>query len=531
VYRWLLIATLIGSPAVVAAQAPADTPPEDAEADEADEAEEQPEVEKESTSGGSDFIDTRLNFTFTNENVLADPDDVHVPNVPGFRFGRPNSLGTLFFDNYDTRFSGFETLSHAVLYKKHDKDEWEVEGALVMRINDIAEDDIRLSDAGSYIRVTRWMDPTRATPARWSLTAFPTSSDRFRLGYSYRLSWGGSPEYQRSDQAVPGVKVQWENDKLYGFVGAKSAVLLDRTVNEERAVQAYLAGAGVDVSDMLRVEVNGGVFDRGTNEQQDVLEEHVYLYGASVQVALQQGIPVGSSIDYRLYRNDREGIRTFVRKRDSYPGGLAWMVAGEATLLAQTLKDPERPGSTTTQYGAAGDINYRLKYNFTRVHVDLQYRDLAYILHSTPSLPSYVDFSEDYSIDPNFFGAVGVDQYFPETNITAGVVVGIEQPATLSSPKPVPGDTVSTGEAVYVVRGEGDITILPPGEDVKPQFAGKLTGRLDFADDYFATILDIYYSYDQNRTRLERAGPDDLLEYKFDDFSQLGFNLTLQAKF
>ena len=54
-------------------------------------------------------MDTRLSFTLTNENVLVKPGET-IPSVPGWRFGTPrqapNSLGVLFFDNYDTRYSG-----------------------------------------------------------------------------------------------------------------------------------------------------------------------------------------------------------------------------------------------------------------------------------------------------------------------------------------------------------------------------------------------------------------------------------------
>ena len=42
-----------------------------------------------------DFVDTRLNFTLTNENVLVKPGETN-PSVPGWRFGQPNQLGILF---------------------------------------------------------------------------------------------------------------------------------------------------------------------------------------------------------------------------------------------------------------------------------------------------------------------------------------------------------------------------------------------------------------------------------------------------
>ena len=46
-------------------------------------------------AAASDFVDTRLNLTLTNENVLAQPETN--PPVPGWRFDRPNQLGVLFF--------------------------------------------------------------------------------------------------------------------------------------------------------------------------------------------------------------------------------------------------------------------------------------------------------------------------------------------------------------------------------------------------------------------------------------------------
>jgi hypothetical protein len=351
-----------------------------------------------------------------------------------------------------------------------------------------------------------------------------------RLGYSYRLSWGGSPEYRRSRKSVPGIKVQYDAGDVYAYVGAKSAVVLDQETAEEKAVMGFLGGAGIDLTPMVRVELNGGYFDRGPNELQDVLSETVQLYGISGQVAVHDGMPVGSSIDYKLYRNDPERIgRLF--QREEYPGGLSWLAAAEATLLGQTLKDPAVTGGTITQYGMAADLNGRVKYDRTRLRLDLQVRDLAYILHSTPSLPTYSDFPADYEKTPNFFAAVGADQNFDD-QWTFGLVVGVDMPATLTTPTGViPGDTVEgEGQSTAVVREEGNITILPQGEEAAAQLAAKFTARLDFAE-YFASILDVYFSYDPNQTRLRREGPEDLLTREFGEFNQLGVNLTLQAKF
>ncbi len=300
-----------------------------------------------------------------------------------------------------------------------------------------------------------------------------------------------------------------------------------------------LAGAGYDVTDMVRVEVNGGYFNRGSNELQDVKSEDVTLFGVSGQVAVHDGMPVQSSIDYKLYKYDPERIgRVFQRAR--YKEGLQWLAMGELTYLGQTLKHPEKTGTTVVQPGIAGDINLRIMMDRIRIRVDAQYRDLAFILHSVPSLPTFSDFPEAYKIKPNFFAAVGVDRNWND-RLTLGAVLGVELPAAITTPAGVPGDTAAIGETTAVIRNNGQqtlITVLPSkmvdgqlrGEERAAQVAVKGSAQLDFGDIY-AALVDVYYSYDPNQTRLVRGGPEETFRYEFGDFNQLGINLTLQAKF
>ena len=483
-------------------------------------------------NGQSGFMDTRLAFTLTNENLLAKPGET-VPSVPGWRFGIPNSLGVLFFDNYDTRFSGFETLSHAVAYRSYSRGHLQAEGAFVLRINELSESNIALADAGTYLVITNWKDPTHKDPTRISLTAFPVSSDRFRLGYSYRLSWGGSPEYKRSRSSTPGVKLQYDTKNMYAFVGAKSATIVDPKDGELKGTLAGLAGAGIDPHPMVRVEINGGVFDRGYNELQDVLGEKVLLVGGSAQLTVYKGMPIRSSVDYKLYKYNGERVSQLFSP-EKYPGGMAWLAQAEFTTMSQTLKDPERTGSTKRQIGMAGDINFRMKLNRYRLRLDLSYRDLAFILHSQPSLPPYSDFPDAYTLEPNYFAALGIDRNWKDF-LTLGVIAGIERPATLTSPKGIPG-AETQGTSTAVVRNNNIdtlITILPADQKAVPQFAVKGTAKIDFAK-IFSAVLEVFYSYDGNQTRYRRQcdDPDQCpFEYTFGEFNQLGVNATLQARF
>jgi len=484
--------------------------------------------------GASGFMDTRLAFTFSNENVFAKPGET-IPSVPGWRFGTPSSLGVLFFDNYDTRYSGFETLSHAVMYREYSHGHLQAEAGFVIRIDDLSETHLNLSDDGSYLTLTDWKDPTHKDPTRISLTAFPVSADRFRLGYSYRLSWGGNPEYKRAKSSVPGVKLQYDGPSSYAFIGAKTATIVDPSDGEDKAALGVLAGAGIDPIPMLRLEVNGGYFDRGYNALQDVQHEKVRLYGASVQASIHQGMPLRSSLDYRLYKFSGESVSGLFAP-ESYPGGLAWLAQSEFTVIGQTLKDPEATGSTVRQLGKAGDLNVRVKVDRIRLRLDLSYRDLAFVLHSQPSLPSYEAFPKAYTTSADYFGAIGVDNNWGDW-LTLGIIAGVEKPATLKSPQGIPGaQSGATGTSTAVVRNNNVdtlITILPAGQDAVLQYALKTTAKLDFAK-IFSAVVEVFYSRDGNQTRYRRACSDPEqcpLEYQFGEFNQLGVNVTLQARF
>src|SRR5215471_4755004 len=196
-----------------------------------------------------DFVDTRLNFTLTDESILVKPNET-TPSVPGLRFGMPTSLGILFFDNWDTRYSGYENLSHLVLYKNVDRGHLTAEAALVLRFNEFTDVNLSTIDDGSYIKITRWMDPEAKKFDNLSLTVFPMNADRLRLGYSYKISWGGSPvffkfnpdlpqgssAFVQNTNPAPGARLQWATDHYYVWLGAKSSVLLNRYTTAQEAV-------------------------------------------------------------------------------------------------------------------------------------------------------------------------------------------------------------------------------------------------------------------------------------------------------
>jgi hypothetical protein len=481
--------------------------------------------------GASGFMDTRLAFTLTNENMLVRPGET-VPSVPGWRFGTPSSLGVLFFDGYDTRYSGFETLSHAVMYREYRSGHLQAEGALVLRIDDLSEARLGLSDDGSYITVSDWKDPSHKDPTRISLTAFPVSSDRFRLGYSYRLSWGGSPEYTASQSSVPGIKLQLDTQRTYSFVGAKSATLIDPETGQARSALAVLGGAGIDPVPMLRLEANGGYFDRGNNPLPGAERNKVRLFGGSVQASIHRGMPLRSSLDYQLYKFHGEAISDLFAP-ERYPGGLAWLAQTEFTVLGQTLADPAALGRTATQVGKAGDLNIRVKLDRLRLRLDLSYRDLAFLLHTLPSLPFDEQFPAGYTATADYFGAIGLDRNWDDW-LTLGLVAGVEKPATLTSPQGIPGIAPDgMGPMTAVVRSNNvdtRITVLSPGASAARQVAAKATAKVDFAR-IFSILVELFYSHDGTGPVAAPCVQPCVLSYVAGSTHQLGLNATLQARF
>jgi hypothetical protein len=192
-------------------------------------------------------------------------------------------------------------------------------------------------------------------------------------------------------------------------------------------------------------------------------------------------------------------------------------------------------GSTKVQWGNAGDVNIRVMMDRIRLRFDASYRDLSFILHSVPSLPTYEDFPKEYVVHPDFFAAAGADKNWNDF-LTLGVIAGIEIPASLESPSSIPGGGM--GKSTAVIRNNNIdtiITILPPSCGgttctVSPQYALKGTAKLTFGRIYSA-LLEVFYSYDPNTTRYTRAGPEDALQFEFANFNQLGVNATLQARF
>lgn len=495
--------------------------------------------EKPRAAPWSPYIDTRLTFVFADDNVLAGPGET-LEASPGPQF-RATGANNLFFENYDTKYTGFETLTNLVLYKQTPTFFNGLVGEAGLVLTLLVNPDDRkgittLQDSSSYVRLVYhpegWNDAENI-----SFTGFPVRSDRFRLGYSYRLTWGGDSIFPQAKASVPGARFQITRDNWYAWVGGKTTVL-DETVflqaeqaTEEVANYGALTGFGVDLTENLALDFGAGFFTRGTFPVTGLQGDKIYSGGGSVQLAWHVGRPVGQSIDLRLYKNDPMVHQTFFRP-EKYGTGVDWVVKSEFTWLAQTLADPTAPGSTTVQNARAGDVNFAMKFGLNRLFLDGVYQDLAFLLFNVPSFVPYQDFTAQMQPNPEMFVALGYDRYIESLHLTPGIRFGVQRPAYVVTDRLPVGTNPPVelaGERVVVVRNAFRKDVLPPGNEVLPIYALQGTARLDLAET-MAILAEISFEVDNNRATFAQLASGERVPV-FEDPYILGYNIVLQSRF
>jgi len=479
-----------------------------------------------------DFMDTRLTFALSENNFFAGPGETP-ENSPGFGFGADKS-NTLFFDNYETRFSGFETLSHLALYKKLPSffDNLTTEASLVVRFRVENEEFTDVYDAGSYIRLVYDLSDPVTEGANLELVLFPISGDRFRLGYSYKISWGGSGVFPLNSGMVPAAKLQFNLPWGYAFVGMKTTQIEEfiGDTNQTEMVTNYgaLAGLGADVAG-FRAEINGGYFTRGVLPHPGVVGRNAYGSGLSYQVGYHKGMDIGTSIDFALYKNDPDRETKFF-KPEEYDGGLSFVAKHEGTFFWHTLMDPDRYGTTVNQFAMAFDVNFALKWGFLRVHLDAMLRSLSFLLHESPSFTPFQDFPDAADTNPEYFVALGVDYHFESLHLTPGVKFGVQMPATYTIEDLSVGGVVFGGKRTVVVQSEAVRSVLPVDEEARLIWSIKANCKWDISE-MLAVIAEVYFSWDDNQTRFASDFYGLNISSHFLDAKILGMNLAAQARF
>ena len=153
-----------------------------------------------------EFMDIWVTTAFEDTNVLAGP-DLYSPSANFVQRGN-----VTFFENYERRVTDDISRSNLVLYNKSEgfNPKWWTESAFILRYTpflnpDMTQPGTNIRDDGSYVRIVRRLKGDGEGSAHnISLTGFAVDSGRFRLGYSYDLTWGARSIFSFDPGAVPG---------------------------------------------------------------------------------------------------------------------------------------------------------------------------------------------------------------------------------------------------------------------------------------------------------------------------------------
>jgi len=185
------------------------------------------------------------------------------------------------------------------------------------------------------------------------------------------------------------------------------------------------------------------------------------------------------------------------------------------------------------QGASAAALQVRLKYNFWRFNLLGLYRSLSFIQFDVPGLIPYTDYPKGSELTPETFLAGGADYYFERAHLTTGIILGVQNPASLKSAgtflggnQPPPG---LAGRRTVVVRDVNEFSVLPSDAEVIPVFSVKGTVRMDISE-YLAALGEVFYNRDANRVTF-RDSSAGVATPVFENENQIGFNLVLQSRF
>jgi hypothetical protein len=480
---------------------------------------------------------TDLTFTFGDDNVLRDPGETR-ENSPSAHFGQVTGTPL------DTAFPS-EVRSSAMLLSLMGSVKsgaaFMPEGGLIMSL-DISGGSFR--DVGSFVRLNYFFD-TVALDKKVYLDLYPNNSDQLRLGYSTALAWGTADVFPRNFRSgpVPGVKLGYASPSLYGFVGAKTALV--RSPSEdvltnpggntnkfvEQAEYGGLAGAGVELFDMFWVEAGGGFFSKGNNPRVNVLGKPILAGGGNARLSWVHGEPIGEEVGLRYYF--RDPLQHDVFGEAAYDQGWSFFVGLEGVMLMQTLEDIDHLKSTKNELSKGAGFTARARYKGLRLHLVSTLRDLTYILWNVPGMVTNQALPEDVDVAPEISAALSVDYHFHGLGLTPSLTGAVVLPATYKGqvPEGAFADEAAAGVRKAIIMGEnaGDWSILPAGEDELPVFMVRAALKWTFADQ-FAAIGEVFYQRDNNIAQVFQDSRGHSVR-RFDKPDILGFMLAARMAF
>jgi hypothetical protein len=481
-----------------------------------------------------DFVDVWVTTAVEDTNLRAGPDS-YSPSANFVQRGN-----RVFFEDYETKTSDDISRAQLVLYRADEGfwKGWSSEAAFVLRYTPYLDPaktkpGVDVRDDGSYVRLIRDLPGEKHNV---SLTGYAVDAGRFRLGYSYDLTWGGKEIHSFTTGAAPGARLQWQKKGNYAFLGFKSTVGdyidPDTLQSNNQAYYGYLGGAGIELAEKVKLELGLGSFQQGqilnvSDVSSQLYGDIIQAGGLSAQVAFRTrgDLAFIESNDLKLYRNSPETAKdTYIGHRQV--DGVGLLVQAEADMLRHNLLSATDDDSTVVESARAGDVQTLLVINTTQVAVDLVYKDLPYILFNVPGLTSGVAMDPDMEKTPQLYARGRVEHYFPNAHVTPSLGFGLMRPATYK-----------TASGTFVQYSETEKEQVPEGQEAAAILSGVLGAQIDFSKSVIM-LGELLYTVDNNLSDFvsttDEAGivtGGERIPSSEEERNAIGFNLMLRARF
>ncbi|MSP72625.1 MAG: hypothetical protein EXR76_10685 [Myxococcales bacterium] len=494
-------------------------------------------------ASAGEFVDTRLVFVLGDDDFLHDAGTT-VPSSPRPDIGERTGNDT-FYDQREGTETGRDSRTHLVLHKKVNGyfEGLTTEAAVVLELNHtrlLANDARSLQDDGTYLRLAQKFGENTAR-----LTLLPFNSDRVRLGHYWDVTFGGKGVFPGT-APVPGALAEFQSE-YFGVTGALKTTRLPYNTADEDPRKGQLEvfyGAfgglrGGRENEGIRLDLQGGYFQKGTNPNGAVRGEEVNAWGFNGRVSYADGLPFEASNDTRLYTLDAALPFADYSKSSA---AVSFRAALEVSSVGQILEDPERVGGTTEELGLAGVLHGDVLMGHLRLGAAGIYRDLGFLFFNGPGgNRRFQAMPEDLQTKPEAVGIVKVLYHLADLHLTPILELGVQQPPAASNLAPNAGihAPAALGGRRTVVYRRSDMfedtglltpVFLPDDADTVPNYGARLTLQLDLGPG-FSVLAALTALQDNNRGELVQDALQVNDVRRFQDAVSLGAALVARAEF
>ena len=495
-----------------------------------------------------EFMDVWVTTALEDDNLNAGPAD-YSP-APNF-VQRGNQT---FFEKYESKYSDDISQSYLALYREDEGFLPNIftEAAFVLRFQPYTDPDqsksaVSIGDGGSYVRVGYKIGGADRHVV--SLTGYAVDADRFRLGYSYDLTWGGKDIFVMDPRSAPGMRLQYQNGSFYAFAGLKSAIgdYKDPETGDPQN-QAYfggLVGLGGELGDHVRIEGGAGDFQQGQlsnvqNVDSPLYNAAIYAIGGCAQVAFRTNpdLEYISSNELKLYRNKPDQVRdTYIKHRELKGSGL--LIQAEGNYLVHNLLDFDQVDATVIEPAFAGDVQSLFVTGTTEIGLDLVYKDLSYTVFNVPGLTSGYAISDTLDTTPQLYVRASAAHFFPKAHLTPSLGAGYMIPASFGTAADgynviYRGSTdSSTAAATGSTSSSNSSQVAVPTGQAPAALLSAVGGLQWDISKSTVAVTELLYTLDNNQS-IAVEGDDgasvDILAPAYVR-NALGFNLMIRARF